>query len=156
MNLQKVSLEVIEKWLQKETENGQKVIEILFDITEFEFNFNPSDFKKIDPSVTDNRYRITEALNEYFIEINYPFEAHCNPYEVYIKKTKSLFCGKHGKILTTESDLKKHRGCLKNHFVLRTERKEYPENIFIEAEERATIEKQKKKIEEERKAIRDR
>lgn len=157
MNLSKVPLEIIKKWLKQETVNGQSVIEFLINAKEFEFSFDTSKFKEIDPSVTDV-YRITEALNEYFIKNVYPFEAHCNPYEAYIKRTRPLVCYVHNFLkLKTESDLNEHRECLKkpSPFDLRTERIEYPDPILPD-KDRATIEIQRKKTEEARKAFRDR
>jgi len=160
MNPSKIPHEIIEKWLQCKIENGQSIIELLINMKESERSFDPSDFKKIDTSVTDDRNRIIEALNEYFIKNHYPFEADFdyNYNEAYIKRTRPLVCYFHNFLkLKTESDLNEHRECLTNPppFHLRTERIEYPDPILPD-EDRATTENQEKKIEEERKAFRDR
>ena len=152
-------LEKINKWLHSETKDGQVVIDILINMGmgDVEFNLDNYNFKNIVPPIT-NKHRIKDALNEYFNEHDYPFEARYDQrkYKAYIVKTRPLSCLFHKKILTTESELIEHLECrLKHNFISRTEQEIHSENIFIENENPTTIKSQKKKKQEEIKAKRD-
>lgn len=79
MELSKVSLEIIDKYLHSTKEDLQ-VIDILISMKTWEYlPFFPAEFKNLGSSVT-NLYRIKDALNEYFNERQYPFKAYCNPH----------------------------------------------------------------------------
>lgn len=153
LKLSKVNPEIIDKWLHSTIEDGQ-IINVLINMSwRHCLSFTSEDFKSIGSSVT-NIYRIKDALNEYFNERDYPFETIYKPFRAYIKQTKRPYCPLHNKIFKTEIDLKEHIECLKHNFISKTEREIHSDKI-IEDEDQATKEKQRKKIEEERKARRD-
>ncbi len=71
----------------------------------------------------------------------------------YIKRTGKLYCPSHNKILNKESDFKEHQECFKKTVIFKREQK-ISLNPFFE-ESSATTEKQKQKIRDEIKALRD-
>lgn len=74
--------------------------------------------------------------------------------EAHIKKTRLLYCYFHKKFLNTENELKKHCECQKPG-ISKTKREIKSDNKFSIDQDRATIEKQNKKIQDEIKAIRE-